>query len=520
MLRRVAFVLMLPAIACGGRTGAPSGTTEVVHPEPVPAEPEPAVVEGPPRPEAPPEEPAAVEPPVGALTTAPAPNAPGVPGAPVTNLVPWDAGVTLEGRRAVVDGEGPLVLVDASRFVAVSGDGTTETRVRDNPVGYTPVFADSTLGRVPVASGVFLVRGEGDRVAGVDRETLAVRWTRTIGAVPGSREAHLSSGDAFVVVVDEELLALDPESGETLWRAEVRRSMAQQRWRAADGLVFWHDGELRARDARTGEVRWEASGLAWDARLFDVAAGRLPVLARHRELVLLDVSDGSVQATVDFGEHVPAGRNLVIDGDVAYATSDTRGRNRSLHVTAWDLRRGRRLWQSPPMAMDGTGFHPSLGLDDDSVVVCTNHWTAQALDRRSGRPVWAGHPPSCRLPTTWRPRADAPNVLLFAPGPDTAFARAADTPARRRVTVSGRITCGGEPAFDARVWVGEQRVRTRRDGRYRATVHAAESVPVFVHQHSANPFSFCSSERRSVPVGGARVTADFELRLNGHSDQL
>lgn len=511
---------MFSAIACGGGSATPSAPTPTgPDPDPSRAEPAPeAASSGEPTPRQPtPGQPTPEEPPPGPLlTSAPAPTAPGVAGAPAENLLPWDAGVTLEGPGGVVEGDGPLVIFDAHRFVAVSGDGTTDTRVRDNPVGYAIVSADQTMARAAAASGVFVIRAEGDRIAGIDRHTLAVRWTRPIAA-PGRREAHLSSGNAFVVVADQELLALDPERGETLWQAEVRRSTAIQRWRAADGLLFWHDGELRARDARTGQVRWEAPGFPWDARLFDVAGGQLPVLRDHRELVVLAVADGTEQATVDLGAPVPAGPNLIVEGEVAYVTSEGDARGGSLRVTAWDLARGRPSWRSDWMAMDGSGFHPSLGLDDDVVVVCTNSWTAQVLDRRSGRPVWVGHPPSCRLPTTWRPRADAPNVLLFAPSPDAAFARAADAPARRRVTVAGRITCGGEPAFDAPVWVGEQRVRARRDGRYGATVSAADSVPLFVPPFSADPFSFCSSERRTVTVAGSRATADFELRLSGHS---
>ncbi len=500
-------------VACG----APANETEsstVTSTEPAGAEsgsderasatrPDPESVPADPRPTPPPE----------ATTEAP-PAAPGAEGAPPQHLVPWQMRAFGDGERPAILAVGAeIVVLDSSHAYALSGDGRTPTRVRALGLSDMGVFGDRTLPHPPIAAGAALIRPDREHVAAIDLTSLEVRWTRELGA-ERSHEAHLATTDTFIVRLRERLVVLDATDGELIREETFRPNTVSQRFRTIGDLLLSYDGELKARDGRTGETRWECPGIDWAARLFDVVDGVLPVVEDHETVILVDVTDGSERGRFRLRSELPAGQSFAIRDGRAYVTSESA--NGMVRVTAYDLETGRPAWRSRPTPMDATGFHPSLVVDDDAIVVCVNARTGVVLDRRRGRPLGALQAASCRAPRLWRPREGAPNVLFLNGGhPETAFARAADAPERARVTVTGRVTCDGRAAAGAEVWVRERRVRADDGGVYRARIEHRGPLALLVHQHAFSRTSFCAGRWQDAQVSGPRLEVDFALSSEG-----
>lgn len=505
------FVLLALLAGCGAAPTSERAPTPERAPVLV-AEDEPsrdAIAEAPPdvpRDEAPPPPPD--EPPI----TIEAPPAPGAEGAPAEHLEPWSLGLPIAGAGFALD-DHRLVMVDGEHLTAVHGDGSTPTVRRPNPVGFVASTYDSSAESVVSSADVIFFRARDDVFAGADRGTLRVRWQRRV-RLEGERLSNVmlhASGDAFLVSLSDELVSLDPASGEVLWRRDLPRGAVV---RAGSGVVVTRQpsaaGGLTAVDARTGAARWSLPRFGGDVRVLAPSGDGLPVY-RDRELYLLDLADGAERAHLRLGAPLAWGQNAQVEGGAIYVVV-TPDDGRRYEVRRYELESGALAWRSPSFDDDTNAFHPSLGLDDDVVVACTSRLTARGIDRASGRVRWVEHPRGgCRAPRAWRPRAGAPNVLFLSPAEGSLYARGSAAVPERRARVSGRVSCDGRPAARARLWVAGRLVLSDAGGRYRASVTARHAFPIEVAQIDIDPGSMCIAETRWVDVAPA-VTADFPLR--------
>ncbi len=411
-----------------------------------------------------------------------------------------------------------LVIISEDKITAVFGDGKTPTRMRERrgTTGYQPMFSDDTLTMPPVAQGVALFRSNDGVLTAYDLESLMLLWSFDLPRLRRGSEIHLSSGNAFIVVTGKQILAMDPKSGTELWRKSYRSRASHQRWRAGLGLFFMHDSELKAYDARNGDLRWESPGLPYDARLYDVVGGTLPVLSDESKLVLLHAEDGTVQKRIRLKGAFRNGRNLTIHEGVLYVARARKAKYEEVDVRAYDLKSGRSLWKAGPFHAEWNAYHPSLGLDDELLYLCTNRWTALGIDKASGKTRLVVHPSACDNPNAWRPRPGAPQVVFFANHPGSAYERAAKEANRHPATVSGKVSCQGVPAARAEVWIGHKRTHTNASGRYRVQIQVGATVPVYVDQvNLRGSKSFCVGENRTLSTTGKRVKEDFVLKPGG-----
>lgn len=471
--------------------------------------------------EAPPEVPrdeAPAPPPDEPPITIEAPPAPGAENAPAEHLEPWSLGLPIAGAGFALD-DHRLVMVDGEHLTAVHGDGSTPTVRRPNPVGFVASTSDPSAESVVSSADVVFFRAQGDVFAGADRDTLRVRWQRRVrleGEQLSNAMLH-ASGDAFLVSLSDELVSLDPASGEVLWRRDLPRGAVV---RAGPGVVVTSQpsaaGGLTALDARTGATRWSVPRFGGDVRVLAPSGDRVPIY-RDRELHVLDLADGAERAHLRLGANLAWGQNAQIEGGAIYVVVTPDGGLR-YEVRRYELASGALAWRSPSFDDDTNAFHPSLGLDEDVVVACTSRLTARGVDRASGRVRWVEHPRGgCRAPRAWRPRAGAPNVLFLSRSEGSLYARGAAVVPERRARVSGRVSCDGRPAARARLWVAGRRVQADAGGRFRASVTARHAFPIEVAQIDLQFASMCLAETRWVDVAPT-ITADFPLRAHTCTD--
>lgn len=462
------------ALACGGPAAPPA--PRAAPPPVIAAAPAPAAEPTPP-------------PPPLVITEA-APGSAIIAGAPPEHLARWALPASPDERARLVPAGSSLIAIGGERILAYAADGSTPTRSRDNPLGPSDRSVDPTIGGAPIASGVLFVRGAEDRIAGLDLSTLALRWTAHLNIDERRREeAHLATGDAFVVISSHDMIGVDAASGARLFRralAPHEQAPGYVRWRAAGGLVLGalvRGRGLAAYDARTGEERWVARALS-EPRLFDADGGRLPALVDHHTAVILRVEDGVELARFPLGASVWHGRGLVLAGDTLYA--GVQGREPTdWQLRAYDVTSGRERWRSPVLHARADD-HPDLALDEDVVFACTDARVLHAFDRGDGRARWWAFPRACSSPRIWQPIEGAPGVVLTG---DDLYGRGATPSVMRELTVSGALTFEGRPRARVLVRIGDTWTRTDARGRYRARVRAWDDVPVDVDCEGCVPLS-------------------------------
>jgi eukaryotic-like serine/threonine-protein kinase len=224
----------------------------------------------------------------------------------------------------------------------------------------------------------------------------------------------------FIGTDDNELIALDAQSGAVRWRFNTGHSVwAQPLYEEGVLYVASLDKTLYALDADTGEELWRrlfTGALAGRPALYD---GRLYVGSFDHQVHVLDASTGEEQWVAAAGDWV-WGSPVVSDGVLYYA--DISG-----NVFAVDPVEGARLWaqnvpgavQADPVVVDGAVYVVSAaaaaasnggarGMPEQGVV------TAFATD--DGRVLWQQ---TTRVPLFTTPVVVGENLVVVVDSDDT-----------------------------------------------------------------------------------------------------
>jgi outer membrane protein assembly factor BamB len=266
------------------------------------------------------------------------------------------------------------------------------------PVWASPVQLEDIV-QTPVAAdkNAAYVGDVGGRVTAVELASGDVRWTMELGT-PISGAVTLDAGRALVTTLGgredpSEIVALDAESGDELWRARAE---------GASNLV-------------TAPV---------------VADGRMLTLDAFGGVLAFDAEDGRfLWRTEVVSPLAPRGQPFLLQGVGAPAPVSADGQVFAVDVTgrvyAFDAETGAALWDH---ALNrASQFSPPL-LTDHHVLVPTDSGALFAVDRTSGHLVWQVDAGKAFL----RGLADAGDLLVGATGAGNAglVAFEADTAGR------------------------------------------------------------------------------------------
>ena len=273
---------------------------------------------------------------------------------------------------------GRIYVLDASAHVSAHSaqSGKRVWRVNltpegeDSDEGYGGGIA-ADFGRIVVATGF------GD-VYGLDPANGGKLWKRNLG-LPVRSAPTASNGRVYVVTVNNEVHALDIETGEVAWdfrRYSDSAGVLANTSPAVEGstvVVPYKSGELLAFDTQTGKPKW-GDALTRTGRYSSVGA-------------INDI----------------AGRPAIYGGAV-YAVSHS-GR-----LAAIDLKTGRRIW-AKNVASTQTPW-----VAGESVFVVSSNAEVVALNRADGKIVWVK-----KLPL-WEDPEDKEERIVYS-GPVLAGGR-------------------------------------------------------------------------------------------------
>ena len=240
----------------------------------------------------------------------------------------------------------------------------------------TPVAVDETSAYIGDVGG---------RVTVIDLASGEVRWTKELGT-PISGAVTLDAGRLLATTLGgqegpSEIVALDAESGDELWRASAEDAsnlvsapvVANGRMLTLDAL-----GGVLAFDAEDGRFLWRSEVIN-------------PIAPRGQPFLLQGV-----------------GAPAPVSADGQVFAVDVTGR-----VYAFEAETGAALWDHA--LNDPSQFSPPL-LTDDHVLVPTDSGTLYAVDRRSGHLVWRVDGEGTFL----RGLSDAGDLLVGVTGFDNA----------------------------------------------------------------------------------------------------
>jgi outer membrane protein assembly factor BamB len=283
--------------------------------------------------------------------------------------------------HAVGHVEGPSKIGRAAWDVDI-GSGAASRR----PLLGGPVVAE---GRVFTMDSKFRISAYGEekgkRLWRVEREPVKRDWEAFGGGLA------YAAGKLYVTTGYGEVMALNPEDGAVIWQHEVPGPV-----RAAplvmDGMVYsvTVDNQLFAVDAESGERKWRHAGFAETAMLLGAAApagvsDTVIVPYSSGEVFALRASDGrplwsdnlAAVRRVDAASALADIRALpVTDGALVYAISHS-GR-----TVAIEMRTGARSWERE------VGGVRTPWIAGDWLFMISNEAQVVALTRREGKVRW------------------------------------------------------------------------------------------------------------------------------------
>lgn len=226
-------------------------------------------------------------------------------------------------------------------------------------------------------------------------------WQASVGRGVGHFFSNLTPefayGKLFVASRDGEVRALDPATGQALWRVSLREGKSA---RLSGGIVAAYNqlfigsenGQVLALNAETGELNWrvEVSGEV----LAPVATDSNLIIAHTSRgiLVALDSRTGEQKWTIS--TEVPSltlrgdSRPVTASGGVFWGTANGR-------LAAAVIERGQLIWQQPiGLPQGATEIDRLVDVDAAPLIIGANLYAIgfngqlTAIDLRSGSAVW------------------------------------------------------------------------------------------------------------------------------------
>jgi outer membrane protein assembly factor BamB len=200
-------------------------------------------------------------------------------------------------------------------------------------------------------------------------------WTITLPSPP-SAGGVLDRLRAYIPLESEQVLAVDRESGDAMWTADVESAWPPV---AADGAVFVAaSDEIHALDAATGGRRWRTPVERPVMAPMGFAGGRLIVAMAPDDVMAFAAEDGEMAWRRSLGGTAgPA--SMVVGPEAVYVTLD------GARVVALAVSDGRILWQRK---LDGALTAPAVA---GNRVVVASSTAFYGLDARSGDVEWRWH---------------------------------------------------------------------------------------------------------------------------------
>ena len=259
----------------------------------------------------------------------------------------------------------------------------------------------------PIVAGGLIYTLDAAATVSAVSEAGRVQWrTDTTPDGEASRDGFgggvaYSDGQLFVTNAFGEILALDPVSGEILWRTSVD-SPIRAAPVAENGkvIVVARNDIGYGLDAETGSLDWRSQAVGQGA---GVLGGSSPAI--RGPVVVIPFQSGEVNAVLArsgrtvWNAAISGGRRElvraqisditgtpVIDNDIVYAA------NQGGLLVSFDRRSGTRNWT----ARQGS-LSPALPIDN-SVFIVSDEWEVMRLDMETGEEFWSVQLPQWRKP--------------------------------------------------------------------------------------------------------------------------
>lgn len=266
-----------------------------------------------------------------------------------------------------------------------------------------------------------------EQTIAIDRESGNTVWTAD---VESTWPPVVGAGMVFLAASDE-IHGLDAATGDRLWRAPVPRAVGSaMAFRAGQLIVTMEPDQVIAYAAVDGRVIWNrALGGAAGRMLLAVAPAVVYVTVSSGRVVALNAADGAIvwERPVAGVTTAPAvARDRVIVGST------------SNHFYALDAASGRQTWRWP------VGGRPVAAVaDGDLVVLTAMDNTVRAVNRGDGHQRWRED-----LPT--RPLSEPliASGLVVVPGIVPALSGFAAKDGRATGVHSGEEALAGPPLVD------------------------------------------------------------------------
>jgi outer membrane protein assembly factor BamB len=199
-------------------------------------------------------------------------------------------------ESAAVTARGLLLVDEADSALRVIHGSGSQSRI---PL---PSARDATLSG---AGDLAVVATSDGSITGVDLSAMRPRWRAMATQVAGRFATRVIAARTAVVATlaptgpnqpgSPEVVAVDPATGNVLWRASARLAMAASRAQT----VLVSQGSLEVRDTHTGQLMWSRNAaLPRDLTPVSIGDGRLPIVLADGALAVSGEVIGQPARTV------------------------------------------------------------------------------------------------------------------------------------------------------------------------------------------------------------------------------